>query len=226
MKNDDSLVVQNMELVRRIAQRVHRPLPTHIQLDDLIQDGMIGLLEAAERYNPALNDSFSAYATPTIRGRILDGIRSFGTRTRAGIRAHKQIAGAIRAVEATTCRPARETEIAQYLGMESIQISKLLASCESTELLGYDELCDDRFCAEAPAATRPEQSLETHDAVEELFFHVRKLNRRQRTVFIKYFLEGLRLRDIAKSMNICESRVSQIKDELLAAIRKGVRAST
>lgn len=223
MTKDDSLVVQNMELVRRIAQKVHRPLPAHIQLDDLIQDGMIGLLEAADRYDPDLNDSFPAYATPRIRGHIVDGIRSAGNRTRASINAHRSVQRAIHSIESTTYRPAREIEIAQVMCVPIMEVSRILAGAELGEILEYDELDDERFSAEGPAASRPDVSIETQDVMEALYAIVRKLSRKQRTVFIKYFIEGRRLRDIAASLGVCESRASQIKDELLEIVRSAMK---
>lgn len=211
-----------MELVRQIAHRIHSSLPSQHTFDDLVQDGMLGLVEAAGLYDPALNDSFTAFAFPRIRGRIIDGVRRFGSRNQHGTRACNRVERAIRAVEQTTQSPARLREIADHLGIDIEETGRLM---QTGQPIDPDEFNDETLPYQVVISSRPtdpEITAEYQGTMDQLHAALVCIKKKPRLVFVAYFIEGKNLRDISREMDLSPSRVSQLKNMAVESIRSAL----
>jgi RNA polymerase sigma factor for flagellar operon FliA len=218
----DELVVKHAELVKRIAYHVVSRLPSHIEVDDLIQAGMIGLMNAAQNFTPTKGANFETYAGIRIRGAMLDEARKANWTPRSTFRHAKQVSQAIRAVESKTGRDARAQEIADTLGVTLGDYHKMVESAASSRLLSYEQLAGDPervgMLPEAPE-DGPERMLEEDQFREALARAVAQLPERERLVLSLYYDEELNLREIGEVLEVSESRVCQIHGQAVLRVR-------
>jgi RNA polymerase sigma factor for flagellar operon FliA len=218
----DELVLKHAELVKRIAYHVVSRLPSHIEVDDLIQAGMIGLLNAAQNFTPTKGANFETYAGIRIRGAMLDEARRANWAPRSTFRHAKQVSQAIRAVESKTGRDARAQEIAETLGVTLEDYHKMVESAASSRLLSYEQLAGDPervgMLPETPE-DGPETMLEDDQFREALARAVAQLPERERLVLSLYYDEELNLREIGEVLEVSESRVCQIHGQAVLRVR-------
>jgi RNA polymerase sigma factor for flagellar operon FliA len=218
----EELVVKHGELVRRIAYHVVSRLPAHIEVDDLIQAGMIGLLNAAQNFTPTKGANFETYAGIRIRGAMLDEARKSNWTPRSTFRNAKQVSQAIRSIENRTGRDARGQEIADTLGVSIEEYHRMVESAASSRLLSYEQLADDpERAAMLPEAPEdgPETVLEEDQFREALAQAVGGLPERERLVLSLYYDDELNLREIGEVLEVSESRVCQIHSQAVLRIR-------
>lgn len=210
-----------MELVRQIAHRIHTSLPPQHSLDDLVQDGMVGLVEAAQVYDAALNDSFTAFAFPRVRGRIIDGVRKYGSRNKTSTLASKRIDLAIRQIEQSTQRPAKLSEIADQLGIGINEAERLIMNGQPFDPSEYSD--DESTLYDLDLVpTNPESSAEHIGTMDQLHAVLMRITKKRRRVFVAYFIEGKNLRDISKEMDLSHSRVWQLKNLAVESVRSAL----
>ena len=218
----DELVLKHGELVKRIAYHVISRLPSHIEVDDLIQAGMIGLLNAAQNFTPTKGANFETYAGIRIRGAMLDEARRSNWTPRSTFRNAKQVSQAIRDIEGRTGRDARAPEIAESLGVSLEEYHRMVESAASSRLLSYEQLADDPERA-ALLPDAPEDGPETllaEDQFREALGHaLAGLPERERLVLSLYYDEELNLREIGEVLEVSESRVCQIHGQAVLRIR-------
>jgi RNA polymerase sigma factor for flagellar operon FliA len=218
----DELVLRHGELVKRIAYHVVSRLPAHIEVDDLIQAGMIGLLNAAQNFTPTKGANFETYAGIRIRGAMLDEARKSNWTPRSTFRNAKQVSQAIRSIENRTGRDARGQEIAETLGVSIEEYHRMVESAASSRLLSYEQLADDpERAAMLPEAPEdgPETVLEEDQFREALAQAVGGLPERERLVLSLYYDDELNLREIGEVLEVSESRVCQIHSQAVLRIR-------
>jgi RNA polymerase sigma factor for flagellar operon FliA len=218
----DELVLKHGELVKRIAYHVVSRLPAHIEVDDLIQAGMIGLLNAAQNYTPTKGANFETYAGIRIRGAMLDEARKSNWTPRSTFRHAKQVSQAIRSIENRTGRDARGQEIAETLGVSIEEYHRMVESAASSRLLSYEQLADDPERASMLPETPedgPETVLEDDQFREALARAVATLPERERLVLSLYYDDELNLREIGEVLEVSESRVCQIHGQAVVRIR-------
>ena len=212
--NTDELVHRYLYLVKRIAHHMIARLPPHIDVDDLIQVGLIGLLDAATKYKPAQGASFETYASLRIRGAIIDDLRCNDWKPRSVQIKSRQLGEAIRHVEAKLKRPARDTEVAQHLDMDIDTYHLLLREtsvCQATDF-ETDEL-------PANVDANPHYELEESGFQKDLAEKIGQLPEREKLVMSLYYQEELNLKEIGAVLNVSESRVSQIHSQAVARLR-------
>jgi RNA polymerase sigma factor for flagellar operon FliA len=218
----DELVIKHGELVKRIAYHVVSRLPSHIEVDDLIQAGMIGLLNAAQNYVTTKGANFETYAGIRIRGAMLDEARKSNWTPRSTFRNAKQVSQAIRTIENRTGRDARGQEVAEHLGVSVEDYHRMVESAASSRLLSYEQLADDperaSMLPEAPE-DGPETMLEEDQFREALARAVATLPERERLVLSLYYDDELNLREIGEVLEVSESRVCQIHGQAVLRIR-------
>ena len=218
----DELVVKHGELVKRIAYHVVSRLPAHIEVDDLIQAGMIGLLNAAQNFTPTKGANFETYAGIRIRGAMLDEARKSNWTPRSTFKHAKQVSQAIRSIENRTGRDARSPEIADALGVSLEDYHRMVESAASSRLLSYEQLADDperaSLIPEAPE-DGPEALLEEDQFRDALGRAVAALPERERLVLSLYYDQELNLREIGAVLAVSESRVCQIHGQAVLRIR-------
>jgi RNA polymerase sigma factor FliA len=218
----DELVLKHGELVKRIAYHVLARLPPHIDVDDLIQAGMIGLLNAAQHFTPTKGANFETYAGIRIRGAMLDEARKANWTPRSTFRHAKQVSQAIREIESRTGRDARAPEIAAALGVDLDDYHRMVENAASSRLLSYEQLADDpERAAMLPDAPEdgPETLLEQDQFREALATAIAGLPERERLVLSLYYDDELNLREIGEVLDVSESRVCQIHGQAVLRIR-------
>jgi RNA polymerase sigma factor for flagellar operon FliA len=218
----DELVLKHGELVKRIAYHVVSRLPSHIEVDDLIQAGMIGLLNAAQNFTPTKGANFETYAGIRIRGAMLDEARKSNWTPRSTFKNAKQVSQAIRSIENRTGRDARSQDIAETLGVSLEEYYRMVESAASSRLLSYEQLAGDperaSMLPELPE-DGPEAVLEEDQFREALARAVSTLPERERLVLSLYYDQELNLREIGAVLSVSESRVCQIHGQAVLRIR-------
>jgi RNA polymerase sigma factor for flagellar operon FliA len=185
----DELVVQHAPLVKRIAGHLLQRLPASVQSDDLIQAGLIGLLEASRNYDPSQGASFETYAGIRIRGAMLDEIRRNNWAPRSVFRKARRIAEAIRSLETTKGRDAHDHEVAQALGVSLDEYHQMLQESSAHSLFSFEELGDGDMPVEH--APNPFESVESGDFKRQLADAVGSLPDREKLVLSLFVRSAL-----------------------------------
>ncbi|MGQ0656628.1 MAG: RNA polymerase sigma factor FliA [Chromatiales bacterium] len=216
------LVQQHATLVKRIAYHLMSRLPPSVHAEDLIQAGMIGLLEASRNYDPALGASFETYAGIRIRGAMLDEIRKGDWAPRSLHRKVREMAKAVAEVEREKGRDARDAEVAEKLGVALDEYYQILADSSSHRLFSLEELPagEDGMVEGLVACIRgPEEDVERERFAKALAKAVAGLPERERLVLSLYYNEDLNLREAGEVLGVSESRVCQIHGQALIRLR-------
>lgn len=227
----DALLRQHAPLVRRIAHHMIAKLPPNVELDDLIQVGMMGLAEALSRYEAAQGAQFETFATQRIRGAMLDELRDSDWMSRSLRKSQKDIEHALHRVEQRLGRAPLESEIAAELGLALEEYQKLLGKVRGTQLVyledmqasdNSDEGFLDRHAADHsadPLVFLRDQRL--HAALVEA---IKTLPEREQHIMGMYYEHDMNLKEIAAVLGVTESRVCQLHSQAIARLRTKMRA--
>lgn len=219
----EELVREHAVLVKRIAYHLLGRLPDSVQLDDLIQAGMIGLIEAARKYDGGKGASFETYAGIRIRGSMLDEIRRGDWAPRSVHRNSRRISAAIKQIESEKGRDAEDTEVAQLLEMSLEEYHSMLQDSASCRLFSYEEIIEkngveyDVFEDEPQA--NPAAGIERESFQKQLAEAIRTLPEREQLVLSLYYDEELNLKEIGAVLGVSESRVSQLHSQAAHRLR-------
>lgn len=216
-----AVVGDNEELVRRIAWRLHRRLPPLVQIDDLIQAGMVGLLEAYERYVPDQSASFATFAGIRIRGAMLDEIRRGDWTPRSLHRAARAMRRASSAIERQTGRAATGKAVAAFMQLSADEHRRLCANLEQVHVASLDGMLEANPAADigCGAAEVPEQIVADQDLWACVARTITQLPARDQDLLMRYYEQGENLRQIAEFMGVSESRVCQLHARALTRLR-------
>lgn len=218
----DALVVRHAELVKRIAYHLAGRLPASVEVADLIQAGMLGLLEAASNYTADRGASFETYAGIRIRGAMLDALRKLDWAPRSVHRKARAAAAAVRELEAEFGREARDSEIAERMGVplaEYHRIAQDAASCRVTSLddsTGDEESLLGRVEDEG---ADPFLDATEHGFRGALVGAIKELPERERLVMSMYYDDELNLKEIGAVLKVTESRVCQLHGQALVRLK-------
>lgn len=220
-RQQDDLVERYAPLVKRLAHHLMGRLPPSVQLDDLLQAGMMGLLDAARQYDATQGATFETYATIRIRGSMLDELRRYDWAPKSVHRKARDLAEAIQAVEQREGRDARDEEIVAELGVSQEEYHQLLRETSSARVFSLEDLSADGDITEAmPAQTpTPQEGVEDEAFREGLADAIRNLPERERLVMAMYYDHELNLREIGEVQGVTESRVSQILSQAHKRLR-------
>ncbi|WP_455234551.1 RNA polymerase sigma factor FliA [Thiogranum longum] len=222
-QESDDLVSKHAALVKRIAYHLMSRLPPSVQADDLIQAGMIGLLEASRNYDASQGASFETYAGIRIRGAMLDEIRRTDWTPRSVHRKARQVAEAVRAIENEEGRDARDVEVAEKLGIDLNEYHRILQDATGCRVFSIDDAGingdePQQFTTDEPR-NEPLDSLQSSDFKSALAQAISGLPERERLVMAMYYDEELNLREIGEVLGVSESRVCQIHGQALIRLR-------
>lgn len=212
-------------LVKRIAYHMMARMPSSVQVEDLIQAGMIGLLEAAQKYDGGKGASFETYAGIRIRGAIVDEMRRGDWAPRSVHRNSRRVSDAVNAVESRLGRDAKVAEIAEEMGVGIDEYYDIVRDSASTRLFSFDEAYDEDEGRISPPSVSQEGFLTpseyTHrDALQQsLAKAIDGLPERERLVLSLYYEQELNLKEIGQVLEVSESRVSQIHSQAAARLR-------
>ena len=219
------LLIENLPEVRYIARRIHDRLPSHVLFDDLVHAGILGLIDAVDKFDPTKNVQLKSYARFRIRGAILDSLRQLDWSPRHLRRQARQIEQVNRELASELGRSPSEPEIAARLGVELVELQRLLGELRGLDLGSLQGQSDDGLIEEnvAVAATRPEEdpfhiTLRT-EMRAVLAQAIEELNDKERQVLGLYYLEELTMKEVGVILDIGESRVSQIHTTALIRLR-------
>ncbi|MDH5435315.1 MAG: RNA polymerase sigma factor FliA [Gammaproteobacteria bacterium] len=223
----DELVALHAPLVKRIAYHLMSRLPPSVQPDDLIQAGMMGLLEATRNYDPSQGASFETYAGIRIRGAMLDEIRKNDWVPRSVHRKARQIAEAVRGIENAEGRDARDHEVADALELTLEEYHRLLQESSCHKIFSIEDFVEDgnEIGDNIPDHTNPGpyEGLQKEDFKRCLAEAISGLPERERLVMALYYEEELNLREIGSIIGVSESRVSQIHSQALIRLQARMR---
>ena len=218
----DDLVTLHAPLVKRIAYHLMSRLPPSVQADDLIQAGMIGLLEAARNYDPSQGASFETYAGIRIRGAMLDEIRRTDWTPRSVHRKARQVAEAVRQIENAKGRDARDAEVAELLGIDLNEYHRILQDSTGCRIFSFEDpggMGEDQDLRGVEQPNEPLNNLQHADFQKSLAKAIEGLPERERLVMALYYDEELNLREIGEVLGVSESRVCQIHGQALIRLR-------
>ena len=223
----DDLVMQELQQVYYIAARIRERLPQHVEMEDLVSAGVVGLIEATRSFDGSKNVQFKTFAKFRIRGAILDSLRETDWGSRYMRRRGREIAEATARLEAKLGRTPAEAEIAQEMQIEPEHLRKLIAQLDSLQLAGQQvAVSNDRSDSLDVIESAP--NLDDPDPFElclegEMKSHlaeaIAKLSEREQLILSLSYREELTMKEIAKVVGVALSRVSQIRQEIMVKLK-------
>ncbi len=222
------LVREHLELVKRIAWHLAARLPASVDIDDLVQAGVIGLIEAARHYCGDRGASFETYAGIRIRGAMVDELRRGDWAPRSVHRRMRDVSAAIRAIEQDSGREARDAEIAEKIGASLSEYHEIVRDATQCQVLsmhaaGRDDDEDRDFEVADPGAT-PYDEIERAAFMTALTAAIGELPEREKLVMSLYYDDELNLREIGEVLDVTESRVCQLHGQALLRLRARLSA--
>lgn len=231
--NRDALIINYTPLIKFIANRLAIRLPPHIDINDLISSGVIGLIDAIEKYDPSREAQFKTYAEFRIRGSMLDELRSLDWIPRSVRQRSNKIENAFARIEQELGRPASDEEVAESLGMDLNEFSDMVSRSAGLALLSLDDIIDRNWDGEGGRTLLDTLSgLEDEDPQAQHAFEELKrllaqaidaLPERERLVLSLYYHEEMSMKEIGAVMEVTESRISQIHSKAIARIKGRIR---
>lgn len=213
------LVEQYAPLVKRIAYHLLGRLPSSVQVEDLMQAGMIGLLEASRKFDFGKGASFETYAGIRIRGAMLDEVRKGDWAPRSVHRNTRMVSDAMRAVEARLGRDAKDHEVAAELEMSLEEYYTILSDTAGSKLFSFDDLLESGAPADVQGGEEPASGLQDERFRAALIEAIDTLPERERLLLSLYYDEELNLKEIGAVLGVSESRVSQLHSQCAARLR-------
>ena len=224
----DRLIVEYAPLVKYIANRIAMRLPPHIDVGDLINSGVLGLIDAIEKFDPSKEVKFKTYAEIRIKGAILDELRAMDWIPRSIRKVINKMMGAYHELEQQLGRPAKDEEMAELLGLEMEEFYKLLKQSAGVPLISLDVLVDydDKkrnilSCLGDPKSVNGFGIMGLSEVKDAIAQAIDDLPEKEKQVISLYYYDELTMKEIGKVLDLTESRVSQIHTK--AVLRLKVR---
>lgn len=230
LRERDQVVLEHLPLVRAIAVRVHENLPVHVEVDDLVHAGILGLFDAATKFDPAKQVAFSSYAKHRIKGAILDSLRQLDWASRDMRRRHKQMEAATRELAVTLQRNPTEAEVAKKLGIDVERLRTMMLDLRNVGLISASSRGNDSEDLPAPDfPTGPEthpDSICAHEQLRSVLgVAMKTLPERYQKVVSLYYTNEMTMKEIGNILGINESRVSQIHKSALEKMNVALEAA-
>ena len=225
----NTLLKQHSSLVRRLAHQMIAKLPANVEIDDLIQVGMIGLHDALGRFDAGQGVQFETFATQRIRGAMLDELRGNDWMSRGNRKQQRDIEGAVHRLEQKLGRAPHESEIAAEMGITLSQYQDILTKVRGTQLVYLEDMSGDEGGDEfldrhvANEDANPLSMLQDHRMREALVEAIKNLPEREQYVMSMYYEHDMNLKEIAAVLGVTESRVCQLHSQSIARLRVKLR---
>lgn len=221
----NAMILEFYPLVKSIAYRLVSRFPSNIDVEDLINVGALGLIDAIDRYNPERQESFKAYAELRIRGAIIDELRQLDWVPRSVRQRVQELEKAQRKLESELGRQPTEAEVARHLGIDleeyqNLARSTALLSVVSLEDLGIQEDSKrDILQVLRGGADDPDHVFEAKNATDKLAQAIKALPQKEKVVVSLYYYDDLTLKEIGQVLGVTESRVSQIHSQAINRLK-------
>lgn len=223
----DEIIIEYAPLIKYIAQKIASRLPANIELDDLISCGVIGLMDAIEKFDPSRDNKFKTYAEFRIRGSILDELRSQDWVPRSVREKAKVIEKAYAQLEAELGRPATDDEMCAHLNISQTEFFELIDKAKSVSVLNIDDAQtfsrgDKKLMVgllENRKSSNPFQAINYKKSQERIKEAIKSLPEKQRLVLSLYYYEDLNLKEIGQVLDVTESRVSQLHTQAIIKLK-------
>ena len=229
-KSDKNFLLrEHAPLVKRLAYQLKARLPPSVEVDDLVQAGMIGLLDAVNRYEDTHGAQFETYAVQRIRGAMLDELRNTDWLPRGVRQNMRKIENAMNSLQQKLGRPPTETEVAKSLKLTLGEYQDMLGDSGGHQLVYYEDFHDtetkehflDHYCSDSSAD--PLQDLLNDDFRDAVIGAIDSLPEREKLLMGLYYEQELNLKEIGAVMGVSESRVSQLHSQAVARLRAFLR---
>jgi RNA polymerase sigma factor for flagellar operon FliA len=224
----DRIVLEHLPLVKSIAIRVHENLPVHVDLDDLVHAGVLGLFDAVEKFDVEKNVAFHSYAKHRIKGAILDSLRQQDWASRDLRRRQKQVDAVARELSMKLGRTPTEAEVGAEMGIGEERWHKIIRELRTVGPVAPSALEDDRDRPQEYAATpelEPDRMCARRQLRATLEQAVKTLPHRYQKVVFLYYSDELTMKEIGEVMGVNESRVSQIHKSALQKMAGALQAA-
>ncbi len=215
----EAFVLQHKQLVRKIALHIKRKLPMHIALDDLLQSGLVGLLEARQQYRADGGSSFETWASIRIRGAIIDALRRNSWLTRDASHNMRLITDAIHVIEQRQAAPANANSIASELGVSVDKYYQMAQDSGRCHVMCLDDLTADQT-PEAQAVYNPENIVHDENLKAQVKRLLPKLPEREQLLLSLYYVDEFTFKQIAEILEVTEARISQLHRQAVARLRE------
>jgi len=229
----EEIVHKYLHLVKYVAGRISINLPPNVEINDLINDGILGLIDAIEKYDDDRGVKFETYAITRINGAILDALRALDWVPRAVRQRARELERVYQELEVQLGRAATEDEVAERMGLTPKELDTLMQKIRGTSVLSLEEFLPNEKGYEIPLLDTLRDSendvtsaVETREIKAALVRAVDELPAQERTVISLYYFEGLTLKEIKSALNVSESRVSQIHAQAVIHLRAKLRNLT
>lgn len=225
----NAMLKQYSPLVRRLAHQMIAKLPANVEIDDLIQVGMIGLTDAMSRFDNTQGVQFETFATQRIRGAMLDELRGADWMSRGNRKQQRDIEGAVRRLEQKLGRAPAESEIAREMGIPLADYQELLGKVRGTQLIYLEDMAGDDGDADfldrhvVDENENPLAMLQDRRMREALVAAIKLLPEREQFVMSMYYEQDMNLKEIAAVLGVTESRVCQLHSQSIARLRARLR---
>ena len=225
----EKILLEHLPIVRFLARRIHERLPQHVDIEDLVSAGIVGLMDAFSKFDPAKRVQFRSYAQFRIRGAILDSLRTLDWSPRELRRKGRAVEEAIRVLTARLGRAPGESEIGAQLGLRLDEYQQLLGDLKGLEVgtlhLEHNEDSGEEELAYIPG--RPDEDplfrCLRGELEERLTAAIAALPERERLVMTLYYYEEMTMREIGLAIGVVESRVSQVHASAVMHLRAALR---
>ena len=225
----NAMLRQYSPLVRRLAHQMMAKLPANVEVDDLIQVGMIGLADALSRFDPAQGVQIETFATQRIRGAMLDELRGADWLSRGTRKQQRDIEKAVHRLEQHLGRAPHESEIAVEMGLSLDDYQEMLGKVRGTQLIYLEDMSGDEGDQDfldrhvADRGSDPQHLLQDDRMRHALVEAIKKLPEREQLVMSLYYEEDMNLKEIAAVLGVTESRVCQLHSQSIARLRVKLR---
>jgi RNA polymerase sigma factor for flagellar operon FliA len=227
--NLDAMLRQYSPLVRRLAHQMIAKLPANVEIDDLIQVGMIGLSDALGRFDAAQGVQFETFATQRIRGAMLDELRGADWMSRGTRKQQRDIESAVHRLEQKLGRAPVESEIAKEMGFTLLEYQEMLGKVRGTQLIYLEDMSGDDGDSDyldrhvTDEGNDPLSLLQDHRMRHALVDAIKNLPEREQFVMSMYYEQDMNLKEIAAVLGVTESRVCQLHSQSIARLRVKLR---
>ncbi|WP_028312791.1 RNA polymerase sigma factor FliA [Derxia gummosa] len=223
-------IKQYAPLVKRMAHHMLAKLPANVELDDIVQAGLIGLMDAVNRYEDNQGAQFETYATQRIKGAMLDELRAADWLPRSVRKNQRGIESAIHALQQKLQRPPTELEIAKEMGLDINEYHSMLADARGLQLVHIEDFSGDeededyldRHCPDK--AGDPFEQIRDERFRKALIAAIDELPERERFLMGMYYEQDMNFREIAAVLNVTESRVCQLHTQAVSRLRSKLKA--